>query len=400
MKRLRSAVAAAVVLALAATGCGGGAAEKTVKIGMIAPFTGGLAAFGKGMRQTAQLVIERARAENKIPGWKIEYEPLDDASDAKQGASAAQKLASQPEVGAVIGTLNSSVALAVQPVLKPQEIPMVSPSNTDVSLTQGLNWRTAPKRTYDNYFRVVTTDRQQGQAAAQYAYEDLSRRSAVLIHDKKTYGQGLATIFGDNFTKLGGKVTGTIPINPGEGDYKSAVTKAQNQHPDLIFYGGEYPEAGVIAKNMAELGMKPPSTILLGGDGIVDKTFAKLGKAAAEGHYATTVGASANFLPTAKAFTDAYKARYYAEDWGIYGPPTWDAANIIINVLAEALSGKTKMDETIRKDITKRIQAVNYKGGALGDTTFDKYGDTTNRILTINKLEGGDWKPLGKLTVE
>ena len=393
---------AVLIAVFAATACGGGGArDHVVKIGFIGPLTGGLAPFGAGMRKSIQLAVDQAKADGKLADWTVELSFQDDAADAKQGAAAAQKLASDPEVGAVIGTLNSSVASAVQPVLDSDSvsIAMVSPANTNPNLTQGLKWQTDPKRPHDNYFRVVTTDREQGQVAAKYAYEELDRRKAVLIHDKKVYGQGLANVFADNFKKLGGTIAKTIPVNPGEGDYKSAITDAKGETPDLIFYGGEFPEAGVIAKNMGELDLRAPEVILMGGDGVVDKTFLKLGGQAAQGHYATTVGASADFLDSAKQFVTDYKAKYKAEDWAIYGPTSYDSANIIIEAFETALADKDKIDEEARAAIVEAIAETDYEG-AFGKTTFNEFGDTTNRILTINKIEGDDFKPLGALTAE
>jgi branched-chain amino acid transport system substrate-binding protein len=132
---------------------------------------------------------------------------------------------------------------------------------------------------------------------------------------------------------------------------------------------------------------------------MVDKTFVKVaGTAAAQGHYATSIGAAATFLPSAAKFVADYKAKYNSDDYAIYGPSTYDAANIILDGLAKVLAGKSKIDSSVRKDLIGAIQATNYNG-ALGHTSFDKYGDTTNRLLTINRVVGDDFKPLKKLTV-
>jgi branched-chain amino acid transport system substrate-binding protein len=350
------------------------------------------------MKKSAQLAIDQANEAGTLSGWTLELDAQDDAADAKQGASAAQKIASDSQIGAVIGTLNSSVAQAVQPILDQASIAQISPANSNPSLTRGLDWQTTPKRPHENYFRVVTTDIFQGKADADYAYNKLKKKRAVVIHDKKTYGQGLASIFTDDFKKDGGEVLETIAVNPGEGDYKSAITKAKGHDPDMIFYGGEFAEGGIVAKNMGELGLKAPDVIMMGGDGMVDKTFVKLGGAGAQGHYATSFGASAEFLPTAKQFVTDYKAKYKAEDYAIYGPTTYDAANIIIDAIAEVMNGKDELDTAARKEIITAIGKTNHKG-ALGTTTFDEYGDTTNKILTMNKVEGADFKPLEKLVV-
>ena len=389
--------AVAVLMSACSNNGGSGGGDKVITIGFIGPLTGGLAAFGQGMKKSAQLAIDQANEAKTVSGWTLKLDAEDDASDAKQGAAAAQKVASDSTVGAVVGTLNSSTAQAADPILDQASIAMISPSNSNPSLTRGLDWQTKPKRPHENYFRVVTTDIVQGKAEADYAYNTLHKKRAVVMHDKKVYGQGLANIFAKDFKEDGGTVVETIAINPGEGDYKSAVTKAAGDHPDMIFYGGEYAESGIVAKNMGELGLKAPDVIMLGGDGMVDKTFVKLaGTQYAQGHYATSFGASAQFLPTAKQFVTDYKAKYNAEDFAIYGPTTYDATNIVIDAIAKVMAGKDKMDTAARKAIIEEI-ATSSHNGALGKTTFDAYGDTNNKILTINKVEGDDFKPLAKL---
>jgi branched-chain amino acid transport system substrate-binding protein len=398
MRSFRWGAVVFVVLAFAATGCGGGGG-KTVKIGLIAPLTGPLTALGSGMSRSATLAVEQANAAKRIPGWKIAFVPEDDTATAATGANAAQKLASDPKVAAVVGTLNSSVAQAVQPILAQANIAMISPANSNPILTQGQKWQTAPKRPFSNYFRVVTTDVYQGKADADYAYNTLIRKRVVVMHDKKTYGQGLASIFTKDFEADGGTVLADIAVNNGEGDYKPAVTKAKAQSPDLIFFGGEYPESGVVAKNMGELGLKAPSVIMLSGDGSVDPTFVKLGGAGAQGHYATSLGAAVPFLPHAGQFVSDYRAKYNKTDYATYGPASYDTANIIINALAKVLAGKSTFDDAARKELITTLQSISFDG-ALGHTSFDKYGDTTNRLLTINKVEGADFKPLKTLTVK
>ena len=399
MRRLRVGVpAVVVVLALAAVGCGGGGGGKTVKIGVIAPLTGPLTALGTGIKKSVQLAIDQANSANKIPGWKIVFVPEDDTANSAAGANAAQKLASDSDVAGVVGTLNSSVAQAVQPILAQANITMISPANSNPILTQGQHWQTSPTRPYKNYFRVATTDVFQGKADADYLYKDLGKRRVVVMHDKKTYGQGLAGIFTKDFQADGGTVLQDIAVNNGEGDYKPAVTRAKAQSPDAIFFGGEYPEGGVVVKNMGELGMKAPNVIFFAGDGMVDKTFVKLGGSAAQGHYATSLGAAPAFLPTANQFVTDYKAKYNADDFATYGPASYDSANLLIDGLAKILAGKSSVDSSVRQALITTIQNISFSG-ALGHESFDKYGDTTNRILTINKVEGADFKPLKKILV-
>lgn len=413
MRARRTILCTILAVALAASSCGGGGAaggsacpieregdEKVVQIGAIVPLNAGVVAFGVGIKKAAELAIEQANEANKIPGWRIQYCPQDDSSDPKIGTAAAQKLASDPSVAAVIGTYNSGVALAIQPILDAANIPLVSPGNTTPSLTLGAKWDTAPERPYDTYFRTVANDRDQGRVAARYAYEELDRRNAVVIHDKKTLGQAIANVFAERFKELGGEVAKVIEVNPGEGDYKTAVTDAKSEDPDIIFYGGEYPDAGPLTKNMAEIGMTAPDVILMGGDGIADPQFVKLaGEEAAQGHYATSVGATVEFVETSKKFVEDYVEKFDTEDYSLYGTTSYDATNIVINALAKVLEGKDQIDDTVRTDLIEAIQESKYTG-ASGTTSFDEFGDTTHRVLMINRVEGDNFKPLAPLTIE
>ncbi|HLZ38083.1 MAG TPA: hypothetical protein VKP64_10100, partial [Mycobacteriales bacterium] len=96
---------------------------------------------------------------------------------------------------------------------------MVSPANTNPSLTQGPNWAKGQRqRQANSYFRVATTDVNQGRFAARFAREDLKLDRVAVVHDKKVYGQGLSSIFADDFRKSGGTIVATETVNPGDKD--------------------------------------------------------------------------------------------------------------------------------------------------------------------------------------
>ena len=125
----------------------------------------------------------------------------DDQATPDVGKNAATKLAADKDVVGVVGTLNSSVAQSVQPVLAAANITQVSPANTNPALTQGADFATAPKRTYPTYFRTCTTDSIQGPFAARYLFEKAGIKEIATVHDKKTYGQGLVDAFTEEYTK-------------------------------------------------------------------------------------------------------------------------------------------------------------------------------------------------------
>ena len=368
-------------------GGGDSDATLTVKIGLISPLSGSLSALGLGMKNAADLAIKQANEENKVEGWKIEFAPEDDTAKADVGAQVATKLASDSQVAAVIGTLNSSVALQVQPILSRANIAMISPANTGTSLTMGDDLA-AKKRPYNNYFRVCTNDAVQGPFAADYASKTLGAKTAVLIHDKKAYGQGLTLEFKKQFEKNGGKVLGTETINPGDQDFSAVVSKIKPLNAAVVYYGGEYPEAAPLSNQLKQGGVKAP---LMGGDGIFDATYIQNAGASANGDLATSVGAPPEKLDSAKAFIEDYTAAKYSEPYSAYGPQAYDAANVIIEALAKVLEDKDTIDDATRMEIIEAIQDTDLSG-VTGDVSFDEFGDTTTRLLTVYKVEGGAWK--------
>jgi len=386
---------------LLATACGGGDEEETgggasqgtkvVKIGVIAPLSGDLTATGTGIRNSVELAIRQANEKNKVPGWRIELAAEDDAAKPEVGAQAAAKLASDAAVVGVVGTYNSSVALQVAPVLERANIVQVSPGNTNDTLTRGQNFRTSPSRPYKNYFRTATLDSLQGGFAADYAYDDLRARNVAIIHDKKAYGQGLADSFRGQFEKKGGKIAATETINPGDKDFSAVLSKIKPLNPDLIFYGGEYPEGSLIT-NQAK-GPQAMRVPVMGGDGIVDPTYAKTAGPAANGDFGTSVGAPPEQQASAKQFLDDYKAANFRDSYSPYGALAYDAANAIINVLPTALGSANAVDDSVRRKVIEAVGKVDF-GGASGKVAFDNFGDTVTKTLTMYKVENGEFKPV------
>ena len=398
MLRGRRLGIALVVGALVLAACGseqeetqqgaGDGSRKTVKIGVIAPLSGALTALGLGIRNGADLAVRQANEENRIEGWKIELAPEDDTAVPDVGANAATKLSDDKSVMAVIGTLNSSVAEKVAPILNRQKVVMVSPANTNPSLTQGID-PDDKMRPFEYYFRVSTTDLIQGPFAANYAYNDAGKRNVVVVHDKKTYGQGLALQFKAQFEKNGGKVPAVETVEPEDKDFSAVLSRIRRFNPDMIYYGGEYPAASLLTSQADQQGLTVP---LMGGDGIFSGTYIDVAKQASEGDLATSVGAPTEKLPTAQAFVDAYQAAGYADPYEAYGAYAYDAANVIINALEKVLTEDSEIDEELREEFRDAVEETSIDG-VTGKVAFDEYGDNTTRVLTVYKVEGGAWVP-------
>jgi branched-chain amino acid transport system substrate-binding protein len=391
------------VLALALGACGrqeetGGdqAEQKTAKIGVIAPLTGSLSELGLGIKNSVDLAVRQANEKKTVPGYTLVLAAEDDTADPATGANAANKLASDPQVAGVIGTLNSSVAQSVAPVLAKAGIVQISPANTADEVSRGPNWKESPKRIWPTYHRTSTLDSLQGPFAATYAYDEAKYRTAFVIHDKKTYGQGLATSFSNSFREKGGRIVGTDTINPGDKDFGAVVTKVIGANPDMVFYGGEYPEAGPLAAQLKDRGFKGP---LVGGDGVYASDFFKGAGDKGEGTLVTSVGEPVAKLETAKQFIADYQAAGFKESYGAYGGQSYDAAQILIQALAKVLPNAESV-EAARADIVKAVNETKGYRGVTGEHSFDQYGDTSNKSLTVYKAQGNKWIDVFSAAVE
>ncbi|MFH8392828.1 MULTISPECIES: branched-chain amino acid ABC transporter substrate-binding protein [unclassified Streptomyces] len=356
-------------------------------IGVDAPLTGQNSATGLGIQGGVQIAVDDANKNNTVPGVTFKVQALDDKAIPASGQANATQLVQKDNVLGVVGPLNSGVATQMQQVFDTANLVEISPSNTAPELTQGKNWQTSKTRPFKTYFRTATTDALQGGFAADYAYNTLKKRKVYVVDDKQTYGAGLAKLFKAGFTKAGGKLAGEDHVNTGDTDFSALVTKIKNAKADLVYYGGQYDESEKLTKQLKDGGVKIP---LFGGDGMFSDTYIQTAGKASEGDLATSVGQPVDSLASAADFIKKYKASGLKGDYGTYGGYSYDAATAIIKAIG-AVVKDGKIPDGARAKIVAEVQKTKFDGIA-GPVSFDEYGDTTNKQLTVYQVVGGKWK--------
>jgi len=201
LTRIRSLVAlgAALAIALLPLGSGPAAQGKTIKIATQSPLSGGQAALGEGIKLGTQLAIEKFKGNLEKAGFKVELVPYDDQAKPDVGVSNAKNIIADKAIMVVIGHLNSGVAIPSSEVYKEDTLAMISPANTNEKVTD---------RGYPNVNRVCGRDDVQGPVGAEFAVGTLKAKTAYVLHDKTTYGQGVAEAFKKDLEKKGVKVIG------------------------------------------------------------------------------------------------------------------------------------------------------------------------------------------------
>ncbi|MFJ5101677.1 branched-chain amino acid ABC transporter substrate-binding protein [Streptomyces sp. NPDC088554] len=392
--------------ALTLTACGsrdegkstGDSDRITVVIGVDAPLTGSLSALGQGIKNSVDLAAKTANKTNEVPGVEFKIEALDDQAVPASGQANATKLVGEKDVLGVVGPLNSGVAQSMQGVFNSANLLQVSPANTNPALSQGDNWGTGDyKRPFQTYFRTAATDVVQGKFAAQYYYNDAKKRKVFVVDDKQTYGAGLASIFAAEFKRLGGTVVGTDHVTVKETDFSSTADKVKSSGADSVYFGGQYPEGGLLSDQIKKTGAKIP---VMGGDGVYDPNFISASGESNDGDFATSIGYPVEKLDTAKKFITDYKAANYKDAYAAYGGYSYDAAWTVVQaVKAVVAANGGKLPDDARAKVTEATSKVAFDG-VTGKVSFDKYGDTTNKQLTVYKVVNGAWTDVKSATFE
>jgi branched-chain amino acid transport system substrate-binding protein len=347
--------------------------ENIIKIGIAGPMTGDQAKMGMDFRNAVSLATEEWNNMGGVLGREIEIIISDDQRDPKQAVSVANKMVNEGVVG-VIGHFNSSCSIPASDVYNRVGIPMITPASTNPQLTE---------KGYKGVFRVCGRDDQQGKVAADFLINHLKLKDIAILHDKTTYGQGLA----DEFKKSLGDKANVVyygGIVQGDKDFKMVLTAVKRKKPELIFFGGIYPEAGLLVKQAKELGV---TAKFMSGDGAIDPKFIEIaGASAAEGTYLTFSPDPKN-IPSAKGFIDKYQSRY--GELGPYSIYAFDAINIMLTAIKEA-------NTTEGKTIINKLHSMEFSG-ALGKIRFDEKGDVTVAPYVVWITKNGKfeeyWKP-------
>jgi branched-chain amino acid transport system substrate-binding protein len=332
-------------------------AQAQVRIGVGAPITGGAAAFGAQLKNGVEQAVEDINAAGGILGQKLVLEVGDDRSDPKEGVSVANKFAADG-VKYVIGHFNSGVTIPASDVYRENGMLAITPAATNPKVTDrpGM-WNT---------FRTCGRDDQQGSVAGAIIAARFKGKRVAMIHDKTTYGQGLAEETRKAMNAKGVKEVMFEGVNKDDKDFTALVSKVKAGNPDLIYWGGLHDTGGLILRQLRDQGVKAP---LMGGDGITDDEFAAIAGPGAEGTL-MTFAPDPRTNPKNKTIVETFRKRrgFEPQAYTLY---SYAAVQIIKQAAEQAKS----LDP-------RKIAEVMHSGKSfdtvLGDLTFDKKGDVSN----------------------
>lgn len=216
-----------------------------VRVGLVAPITGPIAAGGEQAVRGAKKAVADINQTGGINGQKLVLEISDDACDPKQAVNAANDIAAK-NIGFVVGHICSGASIPASKVYEEEEILMITPSSTSPALTDSGGWNVA---------RVCGRDDAQGRFAGSVLANIYAGRKVAIVDDKSAYGRGMAAHAREAMNTAGLTEVLNESITTGEKDFSALVSKLKDAGVEAVYFGGYYPEAGLILRQMMEQGL-------------------------------------------------------------------------------------------------------------------------------------------------
>ncbi|AWK50225.1 ethanolamine utilization protein EutJ [Clostridium beijerinckii] len=352
-KTLLSGVLASVMSMTLLAGCGGdtgsstsGATGDVIKIGSIGPLSGAAATYGVSVKEGAELLQKEVNDAGGINGKKIQFIFQDDQADPNSAMQAFNKLVDDEKVCAILGGVTSGATLAIAPNATSRQIPMITPTGTEPSIT---------KVGGEYMFRGCFVDSFQGEVLAKYSSETLkSKTAAVLYNSGSDYSKGIADSFKTKFEATGGTIGEFLTYNDKDTDFKAQLTKIKSLNPDILVLPDYYNVVGLIAKQARGMGIQSQ---FLGGDGWESEELTKIGQDSVNGALYINHYYSADTDTAVKSFVDSYKKEYNKEP-DAFAALSYDTSKILVKAIEK--TGKT--DGAAIKDALAGMEMTSVTG--------------------------------------
>lgn len=411
MKRITLFVLLSLILALALAACGGSTSEPSAD-----PAAGDTApseeltcddpigcvtvAPGEPILIASALVISGPNTElgldsqygvqlaldfrGEVLGHSVQLQPEDDGCSAEGGQTSAQKIVSNPQIVAMVGTSCSGAGVPAAKIISDAGFVMVSPSNTSPALTE-------PSQHQPGYLRTAHNDTVQGSAMAEFAYNVLGVRKAAAIHDGDPYTEGLASVFADAFRALGGEIVAFEAEAADATNVEPLLTSIAAAGPEFVYLPVFIPLGSLIVNTASDVeGMS--GVILAGADGVQSPSFLANTVGTSEGMYVSGPDLSFSNTFYEETFLPAYRENYGTDPTAPFHAHAFDATNMILDAIEKV--AKQGADGTLligRQALRDALFATSGLQGITGTITCDQYGDCADPQISVSEVQNGEF---------
>lgn len=330
--------------------------QADILIGVAGPMSGSYANYGEQVWRGASAAADAINLAGGVNGEKIKLIKGDDACEPKQAVAVANKFVDSDKVVAVVGHFCSSSTIPASDIYADANILTITPGATNPTVTE---------RGLPTLFRNCGRDDQQASVAANYITDVLKGKRVVVLHDKDTYGQGLADATRVQLRKNGIEPVLYEGLTRGEKDFSSIVTKIRSLNADTVYFGGLHPEAGPLVRQMREQGV---TAKFVSDDGVMtdEMISAAGGKQYVDG-VLMTFGSDPRLNPAGKPVVEKFRAAgFEPEGFTMY-------SYTAVQAIAAAFNATHGTDTTKAAAWLKSHPVTT----ALGVREWDSRGDLT-----------------------
>ncbi|MEX0675149.1 MAG: branched-chain amino acid ABC transporter substrate-binding protein [Gaiellaceae bacterium] len=345
-----------------------------IKIAALQSLSGATASLGTDQVRGIEIAIEDF---GEINGHSVELQSEDDGCSAEAGTTGAQRIVADPQVVGIIGTSCSGAGVPASQIMSEAGLVMISGSNTSPSLTSDLEGN-ANDAFQPGYLRTAHNDLIQGQAAAEFVFNELGLTKIATIHDGDPYTEGLATAMGNAFTGLGGEVVLATAVNKGDTDMRPVLTEVAASGAELVYFPIFQPEADFIAKQARDIaGLK--AATMMAADGVLSDTFVTI--PATEGMYFS--GPAQPASPAYEEFVQKYEDKYGEKPIQAFHAHTYDATTLLLTKIQEIAVDRDGTLVIDREALREAMYTIAGFDGLTGTLTCDEFGDCAAPKINI-----------------
>ncbi len=386
MKKFYQLLVLLLVFSLVFTGCSSNEETKKdndqktesekIVIGGLAPLTGPVATYGVSTSNGIKLAVEEINKNGGILGKQLEYRLEDEKGDKIEAVNAYHKLVDSG-IDVLLGDVTSSTSEAVASEAVKDNIPMITPTGTQLGITKGRH----------NVFRACFVDPYQGQILANFVKELPAKKVAVLTNTSSDYSDGVSNGFIEEANKLGLEIVAHENYGENDNDFRAQLTKIKDKNPEVLLIPDYYEKNALLVPQAREVGITATIVGADGWDGTI-KQLAKEEQSVLNGVYFANHYAINDTNPKVSEFVNGYREKF-GEDPTSFSALGYDATYLLKSAIEKAQS----LDS---EKLIAALETIEFEGvtGKL------KYDQDHNPIKSVTMIEIKDGQYTLKSIVE
>jgi branched-chain amino acid transport system substrate-binding protein len=355
----------------------GAQGKEPIKVGMIQPLSGPIAAAGSYITNGAKIAMDRINASGGVLGRPLELIIEDNKSDPAETRNAAEKLIVRDKVPVIIGAWGSSMTLAMMPLAAQHGVPLLVETSSSGKITD-------PKTPGQKIVSRISPTSELEAKGLEAILPKLGMKKVGYIAVNTDWGRGAVTAFGEALKKNGATVDLVEYVGQADTDFYAQLTKFKAAGVDGILITDDAPKAAKMLQQMKELGLDT-KVLVTGGSAWPDSIVQLAGAKAAEGamfinFYNPYDFGMAGDPAASRAYVEEWKKRSLPWIGVVEGMRGFDAVNVVARAIEAAKEPTAaKVHAALRASETRGLYGLN---------KFDQNGQSYCNIILTQVKDG------------